>query len=708
MTNDHGSTMTEPENTNVDMGGTEDRPPIEEPVKNTAPVGDENEKMSVYGLPGDDDDLSGDKSHNDQDEFAPPSNANMLGGAQGDIDDDNQESNQANQVEEQDQPMEDVQADVRETSPQIGRQDASAGNEDEEMGLDDEEGLDDEDIEEMMRETIEQETVEQTVEQADDLPAGPPSMTRATNHGEETEGRDDDIMNDTRFGSEELANYRPSEMPEQQNGADPMQDAQDDIDALPLRSQTGSGFGVHQAHIDDENDAHNEGSANALRRQTGSSFGAQQAHAGGEQPEEDALFVSDRATPAIPTPTTPTNTAPPLLRTAMVAGNSTYAKIRNMQKRLQDKKSAANKQRPRYNVDPDNEAYLEAVMSSITPSSSTSAPAVDEDEMADRQALAEFQRQARHYIELKRKNGGSLPFRQDVEWMKVKGAEDARRLKRARDLLKAQEDQEGEPDLFPDVHPEFGKDDEHGESSADEGFGNANSEASRKRRHRELPRKEPQQISMQEAELQSMLVGVEADEDMPKKKQKKGADDDSQQGASATGKGKRKASKPKPRASRSKAAPKSTAKGGRATAKNKREVDNAVRQATSLFTSNVFEQQAGADEADQPTFRARKKQDALKELIASVPIEDKRQARTDMSTLLAATKDFDGRGSVKAAGGNWLVKGMKTSLKGYQVLGSAFMRRRENSMDEPRGGLMADQMGLGELPSHRVNFRDLC
>jgi SNF2 family DNA or RNA helicase len=51
---------------------------------------------------------------------------------------------------------------------------------------------------------------------------------------------------------------------------------------------------------------------------------------------------------------------------------------------------------------------------------------------------------------------------------------------------------------------------------------------------------------------------------------------------------------------------------------------------------------------------------------------------------------------VKASGGNWLVKGMKTSLKGYQVLGSAFMRRRENAAEEPLGGLMADQMGLGK------------
>jgi SNF2 family DNA or RNA helicase len=87
----------------------------------------------------------------------------------------------------------------------------------------------------------------------------------------------------------------------------------------------------------------------------------------------------------------------------------------------------------------------------------------------------------------------------------------------------------------------------------------------------------------------------------------------------------------------------------------------------------------------------------MKELIASIPTEALKSAKGDKAALLKATQDFDGRGSVKATGGSmWLVKGMKTSLKNYQVMGTAFMRRRENSADEPKGGLMADQMGLGK------------
>jgi SNF2 family DNA or RNA helicase len=42
------------------------------------------------------------------------------------------------------------------------------------------------------------------------------------------------------------------------------------------------------------------------------------------------------------------------------------------------------------------------------------------------------------------------------------------------------------------------------------------------------------------------------------------------------------------------------------------------------------------------------------------------------------------------------VKGMKVSLKPYQILGVSFLRSRENATEEPRGGILADQMGLGK------------
>ena len=49
-----------------------------------------------------------------------------------------------------------------------------------------------------------------------------------------------------------------------------------------------------------------------------------------------------------------------------------------------------------------------------------------------------------------------------------------------------------------------------------------------------------------------------------------------------------------------------------------------------------------------------------------------------------------------APDGNWEVKGMKSTLKHFQILGISFMRRRETGDRKPRGGILADEMGLGK------------
>jgi hypothetical protein len=561
--------------------------------------------------------------------------------------------------------------DVQEDDPDTGFQNVT-GDFDADMEQDDE------DVQDIVQDVI-YETIEQDI---DPVPPG----ASITDDEEEAEEQDDDTMHDAQMESKDHTDAHSHETTEPQNDTEAMQGIQEESttyaqsDMVGEQSQPQPGFHFQSAHVDDE------------------------------QLDNDSatLFVPEQTLPAPQPPTcegTSVRMGPPPrpAKIATVAGISTFAKIRNMQNRLAQKKNAANVPQ-RYTADPDNEAYLEAVMSPITPSSSTPRPAVDEDELAERQAQADYQRQVRHYAELKRKNG-TLSFREDVEYMKIKGTWEARRKKRERDLLKAKEDQEGDPDLFPEVRPRSVEDDDNDDDgTADDAFSFEDATASRKRRRRDMPRKEPKVMSMQEAELQSMKVALEAHDDMPKKKRKGPAADEDSQDTTTGGKGKGKGAKPKPRPSRAKGAAKPAAKGGRKTAKNKREVDHAVRQATSLFSSNVFEQQAGAYENEQPTFRARNKQDALKELIASVPLEDKKQARSEMAALLAATKDFDGHGSVKPSGGNWMVKGMKTSLKAYQILGSAFMRRRENAMEEPKGGLMADQMGLGEQESCKTGL----
>lgn len=120
---------------------------------------------------------------------------------------------------------------------------------------------------------------------------------------------------------------------------------------------------------------------------------------------------------------------------------------------------------------------------------------------------------------------------------------------------------------------------------------------------------------------------------------------------------------------------------------------------TSLIGNDVFADTAATRYLpDQPTLDGTRQKDrALKHLIASVADEDRRAAGQDKKALLDATKDFTGTGSCfPAEDGNWAVKGMKTTLKHYQVMGTAFMRRRENAQHEPRGGILADQMGLGK------------
>ncbi|KAF3039514.1 hypothetical protein E8E12_004791 [Didymella heteroderae] len=428
--------------------------------------------------------------------------------------------------------------------------------------------------------------------------------------------------------------------------------------------------------------------------------------------DSSSLFIPERYTlshyPA-PVPLPPRmNAAPPrhtLSPTRSTGPNfSVFSKVREMQKAARERKAALRRATPtRISQDADPQTYLDAVTAGIRPPAGAfPQPAVEEDEMAHRVALAKFQKQKMHYEKLKFQNGGRLGFRHDVEWMRIQGAEHARIKKRQRELAEIREGDE--QDLFPPVRNHAGEQ----EDESDNNF--YGEDSSRKRRRGEQPRKQDKPQSLQEAELRAMRVALEADEDINPKKTKSSANKSDPQPSQSASRNRGSTSKSS-RAPQTKAVGKA-AKGSRKTAKDKRELENATRQATSLFNANVFEQQAGMGAADQPTFRTRNKADALKELIASVPIADKKQIRNDMNTLLQASKDFDGRGACKIApgnNGNWLVRGMKTSLKGYQILGTAFMRRRENDDQEPRGGLMADQMGLGKtlmMLANIVNSRD--
>ncbi len=406
---------------------------------------------------------------------------------------------------------------------------------------------------------------------------------------------------------------------------------------------------------------------------------------------EDSLFIPEHETAPLQTasqsgPTSntslPAHSSPVSHKKPPVARN----RMREMQRRIIEKRTArggAAEAAGKRNYD----VYFEDAVAG--PSSASTAPEVEPEE-ADRKAIKQYEHQKRHYDELKKKNGGWLPLKYDVEWMRIQTSEENRRKKRQRDLALAQEAQADDDfQLFP-LDPEVN----HGHDEDDHS-------GSHKRRCQEQPHK--QLISMQEAELKSMQVAFSVNRDKGKKKNYPREDTDPQAAQSSDkGKGKAKAKGPNHKnvSKSGKASNKVTRSRntGKESARKKNERELGAQQIESLLRgSNVFRQQAGAGAHDQPTFSSKIKKTALTQIIASLPLEDQKLSRGDMNMLLAATTDFDGRGACKSDGaGHWLVRGMKTSLKAYQVLGTSFMRRRENGVHEPRGGLVADQMGLGK------------
>ncbi|KAF2009924.1 hypothetical protein BU24DRAFT_357138 [Aaosphaeria arxii CBS 175.79] len=420
--------------------------------------------------------------------------------------------------------------------------------------------------------------------------------------------------------------------------------------------------------------------------------------------QDDSLVQTSLPAPAIgipPSTALPTNstTNSEHVSTAVpLEGLSTFAKIRSLQSRIGKSKTRNDGSLPLINdtkVRSGHATYVEGLLSRTEnpPSHPRTAQNDDGDDSLGDGEDAEYKRKKRHFENLKRKNGGSLTFVQDLEWTKVQKDETIRRNRLAMQLLRDQDENGGHTaSSLP------GDDDEIGPNSDAEDFNYGDDGTLRQRQTPSLSQRDHKLQSLQDAEILSMRVALEASGDLPKKKRKneEGQPDKNGRTAGKT-KGKSRVQKSTSRNSKAATNQKKGPKGPRMTVKQKRAHQDALRQVSSLFSGDVFRDQAAQDAADQPTFTSRNKNHALKELIASVPIDNQKEAKGDMNTLLAATKDFDGHGSVKSDGtGLWLVKGMKTSLKPYQILGTAFMRRREHEPQDPRGGLMADQMGLGK------------
>ncbi|CAD0113514.1 unnamed protein product [Aureobasidium uvarum] len=86
-------------------------------------------------------------------------------------------------------------------------------------------------------------------------------------------------------------------------------------------------------------------------------------------------------------------------------------------------------------------------------------------------------------------------------------------------------------------------------------------------------------------------------------------------------------------------------------------------------------------------------------------------ARFDLKRLKYATQCFTNKSgtskhnrSTTSVRGGWKVKGMTTPLKAYQTINCGWMRDREMGPDELKGGIIADQMGLGKTVTCIANI----
>ncbi|PWY77663.1 SNF2 family helicase [Aspergillus eucalypticola CBS 122712] len=126
----------------------------------------------------------------------------------------------------------------------------------------------------------------------------------------------------------------------------------------------------------------------------------------------------------------------------------------------------------------------------------------------------------------------------------------------------------------------------------------------------------------------------------------------------------------------------------------------------SLLSSGVVEDAHVNASLDAiPASIDKNKMKALKRLVATIPSVDQKEAKSDKKKFLEATRKFtcSPRSDGKLG---WNIKGMKTSLYHYQLLGAAFMRDRESSSEGPFGGLLCDIMGFGKTIQALANIVD--
>ena len=138
-------------------------------------------------------------------------------------------------------------------------------------------------------------------------------------------------------------------------------------------------------------------------------------------------------------------------------------------------------------------------------------------------------------------------------------------------------------------------------------------------------------------------------------------------------------------------------RGGRRGNRGNRDTDLIDPDSLFLLNNIIQDATANLDKGDQPVLgESRNKQHALNALIASIPADQRDLYKGEKVDLEKATRAFMWGTMKSDTKGGFTLKGMNSSLKHYQVLGTSFCRKRENSTTRPHGGIMSHEMGLGK------------
>ncbi|KAI5240671.1 hypothetical protein E4T43_05912 [Aureobasidium subglaciale] len=114
---------------------------------------------------------------------------------------------------------------------------------------------------------------------------------------------------------------------------------------------------------------------------------------------------------------------------------------------------------------------------------------------------------------------------------------------------------------------------------------------------------------------------------------------------------------------------------------------------------------------DKPAKKNETIRQSLDRLVPEAPEHKKQAAIRDRTRVLHAVSQFPPDEIQYLGDGKWTIGGVTTPLRTHQVINVGFMRSREKATSGSRGGILADQMGLGKTVcslTSMVQGKSLC